>query len=138
MGQLPVSSSVSLRERVGRGIRRFARNERGNATIEAAIWTPMLFFLMVFSTNMSMAFFNNAQILSISQEVARNFSLGRYADEIAAAADLETQLAYLGADLTVEATNTGKLAKTRVTVTPSDLMPLNVVTYPYEGFVLDI
>ena len=117
---------------------RFGRSEDGSWTIEAVIWTPILVALMAFSVNMSTVFFNEAQILSVVQNVARAHSLGRYEDDLEAEADIQAQLAYLDASYSVDAMIDGPLVTASVTIAATELMPMNFMTSPFAGFVLDI
>ena len=119
-------------------LRRFAANENGSFTIEAAIWTPIFAILMAFSTNISMIFFNEAQVLRTVQNVARAHSLGRYKDDDAAETDLQNQLAYLNADFVAEASITGNLVRASVSVPAIDLMPVNFMRDPFKNFDLTI
>jgi hypothetical protein len=132
------SAQPPKRAGLGPALRRFSAGESGSFTIEACVWTPIFAILMAFSTNISMIFFNEAQILRTVQNVARAHSLGRYENDAAAQADLEAQLAYLNANFTASASISGNMVRASITVPAKDLMPVNFMRDPFKNFDLDI
>ena len=119
-------------------LRRFARREDGNSTTEFSVWVGILFFFMSYSTNMTMVFFHEAQILRVVQDVSRDWALGRFADALAVETAIRDELAYLDADLTINAVAGGGYTSATVTFEASDLMPLNWATYPFNQIIMDV
>ncbi len=123
---------------IGSRLRNFCKSTSGSFTIESVIWIPMFFILVSFAMNVSMVFFNEAQILRVVQSVSRQHSLGLYRSDVEARADLSARLAYLNANIGVDASKTFNLATASVQVTASDMMPMPFLRVPFEGLTLQI
>lgn len=57
--------------------RRFARDEGGSVTVEAVIWLPIFFFILMLVTDASLAFFSKAQAYRIIESGNRAFSINK-------------------------------------------------------------
>lgn len=51
--------------------RSFRRDEEGNTTIEFVLWFPLLVFLILFATDVTMAFMRQSHVWQVSRETAR-------------------------------------------------------------------
>ena len=130
----------TLIKRLQACLRRFRSQERGSWTIEAVIWTPMLVILMTFCVNITAAFYNEAQIVHVVQNVARLHSLGRFADDAEAEAEMTSQLnSFLGnATYTVDAQINGPIVTTSVDIAATELMPMVWIFDAFDGFMFNI
>lgn len=52
-------------------LRSFRRDERGNTTIEFVLWVPLLVFLLLFATDVTLAFMRQSHVWQVSRETAR-------------------------------------------------------------------
>lgn len=52
-------------------LRSFKRDEEGNTTIEFVLWFPLLVFLLLFATDVTMAFMRQSHVWQVSRETAR-------------------------------------------------------------------
>ena len=55
--------------------RRFAQDEEGAVTVEAVLWIPFFFFILMLITDASLAFFSKAQAYRIIESGNRAFSV---------------------------------------------------------------
>ncbi|WP_343079674.1 TadE family protein [Ostreiculturibacter nitratireducens] len=62
---------------VTRLFRKFRRDTRGSATVEAVLWLPMFFFVLSLAVDASMLFYAHNQVMKIIQDVNRSVSVGR-------------------------------------------------------------
>ena len=69
-----------------RFVGRFARDESGAVTVEAVIWIPVFFFVLMLITDASLAFFSRAEAFRIVQNGNRAYSVG----DLASTAAVET------------------------------------------------
>ncbi|EYD75521.1 hypothetical protein Rumeso_02867 [Rubellimicrobium mesophilum DSM 19309] len=68
--------------------RRFARDENGAVTVEAVIWIPFFFFILMLITDASLAFFSRAEAFRIVQNYNRAYSVG----DLTKTGDVETRI----------------------------------------------
>ena len=52
-------------------LRSFRRDERGSTTIEFVLWVPLLLTLLLFATDVTLAFMRQSQVWQVSRETAR-------------------------------------------------------------------
>ena len=52
-------------------LRSFRRDERGSTTIEFVLWVPLLFALLLFATDVTLAFMRQSHAWQVSRETAR-------------------------------------------------------------------
>lgn len=83
---------VLPRAPIRRALRRFRRDEGGTATIEALLWIPMFFFLLIMIVNASFIFYGKSQALRIIQDGNRAYSTGRLATDLATEDYLRTRI----------------------------------------------
>jgi Flp pilus assembly protein TadG len=55
---------------------RFVRDERGTATIEMLIWTPLFLFLLFLTVDASILYWRHAEMWTAARDVARAVSSG--------------------------------------------------------------
>ena len=60
-----------------RGLKRFARDTSGSASIESLFWIPIFTFILILIVDTSFIFFGRTQVLRIVQDNNRAFSVGR-------------------------------------------------------------
>lgn len=87
-----IAPAATGRNMPARSLRGFRRDEAGTATIEALLWLPVFFFLLVMIVNGSFIFYGKSQALRIIQDTNRAFSTGRLGNEAAAETYLRSQL----------------------------------------------
>lgn len=121
-----------------RRMSKFWNCESGSFTVEAMIWIPMFFFLMIFALNVSMVFVQESLILRVVQTVSREHSLGLYRDDAEAELDLSNQLSHLGANVTVDVSKSFKMATASVQVPAVDLMPMQFLRNTFSGVEIDV
>jgi Flp pilus assembly protein TadG len=59
-------------------LKRFRRDERGSATIEAVLWLPMFVIFFVMIADVSLVFFRQTEVLRVVQDGNRALSVGRF------------------------------------------------------------
>ena len=101
--------------------RRLWKDERGSATIEAVLWTPIFVFFILLVVDASMLFFNQAQVFRIVQDNNRAFAVGRVESLAETEANVRAALAAFSRDATVESTVQGNFLRTDVSVRAGDL-----------------
>ena len=131
---------MSAKTRLPIRLRRFMRREDGAATIEALLWIPMFFFLIVAILDVSYVYFNRAQALRIVQDVNRAFSIGRYADEDEATAAILAAIQTISpnAEAATVYNNATGLITTYVNMPASDLMPVGTVPGLGNAFTIGL
>lgn len=121
-------------------LRRFRRCEDGSFTIEMVIWMPMFAILLAIIMNLSMMFFHESQMLRISQDAVRSFSLGRIT-EAQAEQYISDRLSYISADMDIDVRMIGDpttpiAAQAVVSVAANELMPFDLMSAPFQ--VIDV
>lgn len=106
---------------IWRHIRRRLRDESGNATVEAVLWLPLflLFLALVFDT--SMTFFNQSQILRLTQDANRGVATGQIRSASEAEEFIRSGVQLLGANPTVSTVVAGNIVRSQVVVRAGDL-----------------
>ena len=111
--------------------RRFAQNERGAVSVEAVLWIPLFFLLLILITNASFAFSARAEAFRIVQNGNRAFSAHAFASKEAVETWVEGVFARSAND---DATTTISADKRTVTTQLSfpvrDVMVLNLISIP--------
>lgn len=62
----------------GETVRRFLRDERGNATIEFVIWIPWFMFLLLMVADASFLYLDMTRMENAARDGARRLSTGQY------------------------------------------------------------
>lgn len=72
--------------RLGTLVKKFRRDERGSATIEAVLWLPFFVIFFVMIADVSLVFFRQTDVLRVVQDGNRALSVGR----LGSASEVET------------------------------------------------
>ncbi len=113
------------------GWARFWRCESGSQTIEAVIWVPIFAFLLAFTMNVALVFFNESQVLRVVQDANRFFSVGRFTTSEETQTYITDNLAYLSANLSVDTVVDNGLITTSLTIPTIDMMPMQILGSHY-------
>jgi len=113
---------VSLARQRARG---FRFREDGSATVEAVIWLPLFFFLIIFVLDASMMFNAQSRALRIVQDTNRALAVGQLAGVDEARAELRARMADLSPSAEVDAVITGNLAQTWVAMPLGEISLFN-------------
>jgi Flp pilus assembly protein TadG len=79
------------------GLRSFGSDERGSTTIEFVLWVPLLVALLLFATDVTLAFMRQSHIWQVSRETARIVS--RHGMDEAAAETFALENGTMGASV---------------------------------------
>ncbi len=102
-------------------IRTARQDEAGSATIEAVLWLPFFIAAFTMVVDGSMIFHNHSQILRVTQDANRAFSVGRYADEATTESQIEAALSTLSDNAAATTTVSNGIISTTVTVPAGDI-----------------
>jgi Flp pilus assembly protein TadG len=105
--------------------RGFRIREDGSATVEAVMWLPLFFFLIIFVLDASMMFNAQSRALRIVQDTNRALAVGQLADVEEAKAQLRARMAEIAPSAEVDATITGNLAQTWVAMPLGEISLFN-------------
>ena len=103
----------------------FARDEGGAVTVEAVIWIPFFFFVLMLITDASMAFFSKAEAYRVIESGNRAFATSRFETTSATATWIENQFKTLSAS-----------ADATTTADPSAGTVSTTLVYPAREVVL--
>ena len=129
-------------------LRRFCRGEDGSFTLEAVIWMPIFAILLAIVMNLSMVFFYESQMLRITQDATRAFSLGRFT-EAEAEQYIIDRLDFIEANITVDVRlvdmtdsagviDAGAAGQAVVSTTAAELMPFSLMSGPFSGIPIGV
>lgn len=121
-----------------RSAKRFWQDQDGSTTVESIIWFPIFAILLAFTMNLSMVYFSESQMLRVTQDANRSYSLGRMDGALEVEEYIAAELAYLGADLSITTVISGGFITTDLSTSARDLMPLNFMTQAFEGVAIAI
>ena len=117
--------------RLKRPMSRFAKGERGSASIEALIWVPIFVFFLVMVLDASLLFYGRALALRAVQDGNRALSVGT----VTSAAATQTHVKGLLSDIAPSARLTRTIDTGRGIVTTTAIVPatdlLTVGTFDY-------
>lgn len=130
-------------------LRRFQRSEDGSFTLEAVIWMPIFAILLAIIMNLSMVFYYESQILRITQDATRAFSLGRFDDgdsstdsRVLAEQFILSRLDFIDAEFEVDVstrdTGNGIVAQSTVSTNAAALMPFSLMSAPFQGVPIGV
>jgi Flp pilus assembly protein TadG len=133
--------------RLGRTLRRFLGREDGSVTIEAMLWIPFLFAILLLAVQVTMISTAQSRVMRIVQDGNRGFALGRYDSTLAipaagTATATGTEAAVLAAvrRISPNATVTSRVDSSKV-ITTTVLMPasdLSVFTILPDSLSMDL
>jgi Flp pilus assembly protein TadG len=127
---------MTVRDRVARRLTRFARDESGAITVEAVLWLPFFFAILILIVDVSLAFYAKAQAFRTIENGNRAFAVGRASFQSTAATQtwIDNALAGLSPNATVSTTCIsgtgaacdGGLVSTTVVMPARDIMMFNL------------
>ncbi len=119
--------------------RLFLRDETGSYTLEFVIWMPIFAILLAIVMNLSMIFYYESQMLRVTQDATRAYSLGRFIEsaedgtaEEQAEQYIQANLNFIGAPLDVQVTTVGSIAQATVTANAAEMMPFSLMSAPFK------
>ena len=115
---------------IGDVIRAFARKERGSATIEAVLWTPIFLLLFGLLTDTSLIFGRQAEILRVVQDANRSLAVGHFLTVAEAKAYISTKVATFSRHSTVLVAINQGIISSSVSMPATDL----TVTGLFQAF----
>lgn len=123
-------------------LRKFRRSEDGSFTLEAVIWMPIFAILLAIVMNLSMVFFYESQMLRVSQDAVRAFSLGRIS-EAQAEQYITDRLAFIDAEIDIDIRLVGNatqplVAQALVDTTAGELMPFSLFSDAFDGIPIGV
>lgn len=130
--------------RASRILRRLCRDEDGSYTIEFVIWIPIFAILLAIVLNLSMVFYYESQMLRVAQDATRAYSMGRFIEADGKTADvlaeeyITANLSFVNANFTVDVVDDGSNVSATVTSNAAELMPLSLMSTPFEGINVGI
>ncbi|TNC51932.1 hypothetical protein FHG66_03740 [Rubellimicrobium rubrum] len=111
---------------------RFARSEDGSVTVEAVLWLPVFFGLLVMITDASLAFYGRGEAYRVLQNGNRAFATGRLDSPAATKRWIESTMETVAPNASVETkVNADRtIVVSRMSIPVSDLSLFNM----FEGF----
>jgi len=109
--------------------KRFSRDEGGSATVEAVIWIPFFFFILMLITDASLAFFARAQAFRAIEDGNRSFSVGSLSDRAATKSFIEARFDSLSpsATATVDYESTSRIITTQLKFPAREVVLFNTL-----------
>lgn len=122
------------------GLRRLARDEGGTVSVEAVLWLPFFFSLLMIITDVSLAFYGKAQGFRVVQDVNRAVSVGRIADEASAETILLRAVADLSPNASADVVKNDQTVTTVLQMPSSDLVLFlgTMISYNYAGLTITV
>lgn len=111
-----------------RKARAFAQDQRGNVTVEFALWVPVLLGILFLSADASMLFMNQSNFWNVSRDTAR--VVARHGMDRAAAEAYARKQASFGThqpDVHVEIDDLAATVTVTITANTRDIAPFDVV-----------
>lgn len=102
-------------------LRARVRDEDGAATVDAVMWIPLLFAILVMVVDVSFLFTNRAELMRLVQDTNRALSTGLLASEEEAETILVERLAAAGGATSVDTTIDNNIITTTVSMPASQL-----------------
>jgi Flp pilus assembly protein TadG len=107
-------------------LRSFRRDERGSTTIEFVLWVPLLLTLLLFATDVTLAFMRQSQVWQVSRETARIVS--RHGMDAIAAEAYAREIGTMGSSIPeVEVAFDGSDVVVTMSLASSSLTPFNTL-----------
>ena len=121
-------------------LRRFRKREDGIASIEAILWIPIFFWLLMLILDVSYVYFERSQALRMIQDVNRGYSVGRYKNETEATAAILAAIQTLAPTAQAQTSydSTTGLITTKVNMRADELMPIGAVRGLGSNFTIGL
>lgn len=120
---------MSIRTMLRHMGRRFRRDEEGGATIEAVLWLPMFIVFFVMVADVSFIFHRQSQILRVTQDANRAFSVGRFDSESETETFIESTLRELSQSTNAATTVADGVISTSVRIPVEDLVAVGFFSF---------
>jgi Flp pilus assembly protein TadG len=121
----------ALSDRSTRFTTRFARDEEGAVTVEAVLWIPLFFFLLILITNSALAFYARGEAFRIVQNGNRAYSAHTLASKEAVEAWIEGAFTRTQNDDAVTTISADKtIVTTQLTFPIRDVIAFNSLSLP--------
>lgn len=114
-------SRLSATNRIGR----FARDEAGSSTIEAVLWLPILFWVMILVVDVSFIFNGRAEAFRVIQNGNRAYSVGQLTSDEETQSFIQRALSSISPNVAVTTVSENGIISTDVTIPASDLMVIH-------------
>lgn len=105
-----------------KGMKRFARETDGSATVEFVLWFPLVIIVFALLANVTMMFYSQNEVLRAIQDGNRNMSVGRFETTLENESYIEARIA-------------GLLPNARATSTVNSGVVTTIVTYPASDVI---
>lgn len=107
-------------------LRSFRRDEGGSTTIEFVLWVPLLFTLLLFATDVTLAFMRQSHVWQVSRETAR--IVARHGMDEAAAETFAQEKGAMGTSIPeVDVSFEGMDVVVTMSLEASSLTPFNTL-----------
>ena len=107
-------------------LRSFRKEEEGSTTIEFVLWVPLLLTLLLFATDVTLAFMRQSQVWQVSRETARIVS--RHGMDVAAAEDYARGIGTIGTSVPeVDVSVNGGDVVVTMSLPSAGLTPFNTI-----------
>jgi Flp pilus assembly protein TadG len=115
---------MSVRQLIGRRLRKFRRNEDGAVTVEFVLWLPVFLVILVLIVDTTMIYSAEARLWDAARDAARQMSLYQITED-----EVEDYIAAnaigLNGDLTITADDTGPDVWVQISMPMSDVTVFN-------------
>ena len=115
--------------RLGTFMKRFRRDERGSATIEAVLWLPFFVIFFVMIADVSLVFFRQTEVLRVVQDANRALSVGRFSGPAETENYVKTAIAPLTTRAQVTTSVNSGVIGTRALVPVDDLVAVGMFNF---------
>ncbi len=115
--------------RLGTFMKRFRRDERGSATIEAVLWLPFFVIFFVMIADVSLVFFRQTEVLRVVQDANRALSVGRFSGPAETEDYVKTAIAPLTTRAQVTTSVNSGVIGTRALVPVDDLVAVGMFNF---------
>jgi Flp pilus assembly protein TadG len=109
--------------------KRFRRDERGSATIEAVLWLPLFVIFFVMIADVSLVFFRQTEVLRVVQDGNRALSVGRLAGAAEVEQFVKDRIAPMTTRAQVTTTVDSGVIDTRALVPVEDLVAVGMFNF---------
>ncbi|MZR15472.1 hypothetical protein GQE99_20880 [Maritimibacter sp. DP07] len=108
------------------GLRSFARDTRGSATVEFILWVPVVVAMFCLIVNVTVLYFSQNEVLRAIQDANRNLSIGRLSSEVDAENYVMQRISGKLPNAVVDSAITAGVVTTSVSYPASDLIFFNL------------
>lgn len=118
-------------------LRRFLRDARGSATIEAVIWFPVFALILCLVADAALIFSKQAQVMRVVQDANRAMSIGRLTSPAEAQTYIRDRIAGISPNAAVVTVVQSGIIISTVTMPSADLTATGFVT-PFRGLNVSV